>query len=224
MARCSNSVDSGMTASKDQDFGDAATTRAPFLMRMRRLAGSKDGATAIEFALLAVPYFIIIFAIIETFVAFTAEQLIANATDTMSRKLRTGQITYALGRPATDMDQLKFRTAFCNEIAVMINCSASELATPAKLYLDVETYSTFGDIPTTIPHVSTAAYADLDPSGFKFQPGGPSSINMVRAYYRWKITTDIVRPYITTIRPANGSMPTDFLIVATSVFQNEKYP
>lgn len=198
--------------------------RAPVLMRMRRLAGSKDGATAIEFALLAIPYFIIIFAIIETFVAFTAEQLIANATDTMARKLRTGQITYNLSRPLTDMTVTQFRQAFCNEISIMIGCSASEVATPAKLYLDVETYSTFGAIPTTIPRVSTAAYADLDPSGFKFQPGGPSSINMVRAYYRWKITTDIVRPYITTIRPANGSMPTDFLIVATAAFQNEKYP
>lgn len=207
-----------------QDEGDTALVRHPILKRLRLIVRSKDGATAIEFALLAVPYFIIIFAIIETFVAFTAEQLVVNATDTLSRKLRTGQITYAMGRTATDMDQTKFRTAFCAEIAIMISCSPSEIATPAKLYLDVETYTSFADIPVKIPRVSTAAYADIDPSGFKFAPGGPSSINMVRAYYRWKITTDIVRPYITTIRPANGSMPTDFLIIATTAFQNEKYP
>ena len=197
-----------------QDEGDTALVRHPILKRLRLIVRSKDGATAIEFALLAVPYF----------VAFTAEQLVVNATDTLSRKLRTGQITYAMGRTATDMDQTKFRTAFCAEIAIMISCSPSEIATPAKLYLDVETYTSFADIPVKIPRVSTAAYADIDPSGFKFAPGGPSSINMVRAYYRWKITTDIVRPYITTIRPANGSMPTDFLIIATTAFQNEKYP
>lgn len=212
-----------MNANK-QVKGDAVPARDSVLTRLRRVARSKDGTTAIEFALLAVPYFVIIFAIIETFVAFTAEQLIANATDTMSRKLRTGQVTYNLGRTATDMKEVDFRTAFCNEIAIMITCSASEIATPAKLYLDVETYSSFSDIPTTIPKVSTAAYADLSTTGFKFAPGGPSTINMVRAYYRWQITTDIVRPYITTIRPANGSMPTDFLIVATTAFQNEKYP
>ncbi len=211
-----------MTADQ-QDKSDAAGARRPVLARLRRVARSKDGATAIEFALLAVPYFVIIFAIIETFVAFTAEQLVVNATETLSRKLRTGQITYEMGR-GTDMDSTLFRTAFCAEIAIMMRCSASEIATPTKLYLDVETYPTFGDIPTTIPKVSTADYADLDTSGFKFSPGGPSSVNMVRAYYRWKITTDIVRPYITTIRPANGSMPTDFLIVATTAFQNEKYP
>ncbi|MET0747011.1 MAG: TadE/TadG family type IV pilus assembly protein [Rhizobium sp.] len=209
----------------DQHRGGTALVRDPILTRLRRLVRSKDGATAIEFALLAVPYFIIIFAIIETFVAFTAEQLVANATDTMSRKLRTGQITYNLGRVATDMQQADFRKAFCAEISIMISCSASEIATPAKLYLDVETYSSFSAIPTTIPRVSTAAYADLDgTAASKFTPGGPSSINMVRAYYRWQITTDIVRPYITTIRPTNGSMPTDFLIIATTAFQNEKYP
>jgi Flp pilus assembly protein TadG len=202
----------------------SAPARVSAVTRLRRLFRSRDGATAIEFALLAVPYFMIIFAIIETFVAFTAEQLVANAADTMSRKLRTGQITYNLGRSATDMTVTQFRTAFCNEISIMISCSASEIATPAKLYLDVETYASFSAIPTTIPRVSTAAFADLDPSGFKFTPGGPSSINMLRAYYRWQITTDIVRPYVTTIRPANGSMPTDFLIIATTAFQNEKYP
>lgn len=206
-------------------FTDPAPVRETALKRLRRLARSRDGATAIEFALLAIPYFMIIFAIIETFVAFTAEQLIANATDTMSRKLRTGQITYNLGRTATDMTQAQFRTAFCAEIAIMIGCSASEISTPTKLYLDVETYASFSAIPTTIPRVSSAQYADVDSTAVnKFTPGGPSSINMVRAYYRWKITTDLVRPYITTIRPADGSMPTDFLIIATTAFQNEKYP
>jgi Flp pilus assembly protein TadG len=209
---------------KDRDKDGKALAPDPVMTRLRRFARTKDGATAIEFALLAVPYFIIIFAIIETFVAFTAEQLVANATDTMSRKLRTGQITYALTRPLTDMTQAQFRQAFCNEIAIMISCSAAEIATPSKLYLDVETYSSFGSIPTTIPRVSNAAYADIDPSGFKFSPGGPGSINMVRAYYRWQVTTDIVRPYVTTIRPSNGSLPTDFLIIATTAFQNEKYP
>lgn len=208
-----------------QEEGSIALARHPVLKRLRHVLRSKDGATAIEFALLAVPYFVIIFAIIETFVAFTAEQMVANATDTLSRKLRTGQITYNMSRPATDMTAPQFRQAFCNEISIIITCSASEVSTPAKLYLDVETYSSFNAIPTTIPRVSTAAYADLNVSAVsKFSPGGPSSINMVRAYYRWQVITDIVRPYITNIRPTNGSIPTDYLIVATTAFQNEKYP
>ena len=184
---------------------------------------SRDGAAAIEFAILAIPYFMIVFAIIETFVAFTAEQLVSNAVDTFARKFRTGQITYNLGR-STDMTESQFRTAFCKEVSIMISCSATEVTTPKLLYLDLRSFSTFAAIPTTIPRVSTSAYADIDTSSFKYAPGGPKSINMLRAYYRWQNITDLIRPYITNIRPSDGSLPTDFLIVGTAAFQNEDYP
>jgi Flp pilus assembly protein TadG len=198
--------------------------RRPRFRLWRKLARSSDGAAAIEFAILAVPYFLIVFAIIETFVAFAAEQLVTNAVNTLGRELRTGQITYNLNRSTTDMDITKFRRAFCEEVNIMIQCSEEEIATPNKLYIDARTFTSFAAIPKTIPRKSTAAYSDIDPTSFKFTPGGPSSINMLRAYYRWQVITDLVRPYITTIRPADGSMPSDFLIVATTAFQNENYP
>ncbi|AHF86456.1 pilus assembly protein TadG [Rhizobium leguminosarum bv. trifolii WSM1689] len=192
-------------------------------LRFRALARSRDGAAAIEFALLAIPYFLVIFAILETFVAFAAEELVSNAVDAMSRRMRTGQITYNLGR-TTDMNQAQFRQAFCDEISILIRCSATEVATPSKLYLDVQTFSTFSAIPTTIPKLSTDKYADINPAAFKYTPGGAGTINMLRAYYRWEIITDLVRPYITTIRPSGGSMPSQYLIVGTAAFQNEQYP
>lgn len=191
--------------------------------RWKHFLRSRDGAAAIEFAILSLPYFLIVIAILETFLAFTGEQVVANATDTMARKLRTGRITYNLSRP-TDMTQAQFRQAFCNEIAVLIRCTATEVATPAKLYLDVQSFASFAAIPKTIPRVSTDKFADLDPSKFKYTPGGPGTINMLRAYYRWEIMTDLVRPYLTTIRPSGGGMPRDFLIVSTATFQNERYP
>jgi Flp pilus assembly protein TadG len=202
---------------------NAEQARRPRLRLWRRLARSSDGAAAIEFAILAVPYFLIIFAIIETFVAFAAEQLVTNAVNSLGRQLRTGQITFSLNR-STDKNQAEFRRAFCNEVNIMIQCSEAEIATPNKLYIDARTFTSFGAIPKAIPRISTASYADIDPSTFKFQPGGPDTINMLRAYYRWQVITDLVRPYITTIRPSDGSLPSDFLIVATTAFQNENYP
>lgn len=212
-----------MTSHNTDRHDSMARIRSPRLRLWRKLARSKDGAAAIEFAILAVPYFMIVFAIIETFVAFAAEQLVTNAVNTLGRQLRTGQITYQLNR-TTDMDVAKFRRAFCTEVNILIQCSEAEITTPSKLYIDARTFTTFAAIPATIPRVSTAAYADIDPTSFKFTPGGPSTINMLRAYYRWQVITDLVRPYITTIRPSDGSMPSDFLIVATTAFQNENYP
>jgi Flp pilus assembly protein TadG len=213
-----------MTSHDTDRHHQAESSRRPRFRLWRKLARSKDGAAAIEFAILAIPYFMIIFAIIETFVAFAAEQLVTNAVNTLGRQMRTGQITYQLNRPSTDMDMLKFRKAFCDEVNIMIQCSETEISTPSKLYIDARTFASFGAIPKTIPRVSTATFADIDPTSFKFTPGGPSTINMLRAYYRWQVITDLIRPYITTIRPSDGSMPSDFLIVATTAFQNENYP
>ncbi|WP_245422681.1 TadE/TadG family type IV pilus assembly protein [Rhizobium sp. AG855] len=189
----------------------------------KRLARSRDGAAAIEFAILSVPYFLIIFAIIETFLAFSAEQLVTNAVNKLGRDIRTGHITYGLNR-STDKTKEEFRQLFCDEISILITCSATEVATAAKLYIDARTFSSFAAIPKTIPRMSNADYSDINPASFAFTPGGPDSINMLRAYYRWQVITDLIRPYITTIRPADGSMPSDFLIVATTAFKNEKYP
>ncbi|TWB47967.1 Flp pilus assembly protein TadG [Rhizobium sp. ERR 922] len=185
---------------------------------LRELVRSRDGTAAIEFALLAIPYFLIVFAIIETFVAFTAEQVVSNAVDTLSRQIRTGQIT------AANTTSQQFRQAFCNQISVLITCSSTEVQTPANLYLDVESYSSFASMPTTIPRKSsTDPYSDLSTTGFTFTPGGAKSLNMVRAYYRWQIITDLLRPYLTNVHPTDGSALV-YLIVATAAFQNENYP
>lgn len=188
----------------------------------RRFRKDRQGAAAIEFALLAIPFLMLVFATFETFLAFAGEQLMANAVNTMSRKIRTGEITFGLGKP-TDMTEAEFREAFCAEISILNMCSSTEVNTPAKLYLDVRQFANFADMPKDIPRVSSDEYSDLDTSEFAFAPGGPDSKNMVRAYYRWQIMTDLIRPYITNIRPPDKIIPTDFLIVSTAAFQNEKY-
>ncbi|KJF68831.1 TadE/TadG family type IV pilus assembly protein [Rhizobium nepotum] len=177
---------------------------------------SRDGTAAIEFAILAFPYFLVVFAIIETFIAMMAEQVVVNATDTMARRLRTGQISSSITKE-------DFRKSFCDEVSVMITCSADEIKTEQKLYIDLRSFTAFKDIPTTIPLKAYGEYYDLDTAQFGFKPGGPETINMLRVYYRWGVVADIIRPYLTKIRPADGSMPSHFLIVATDAYMNEKY-
>ena len=78
-----------------------------------RLLARRDGATAIEVALLSLPFFMIVFASLETFIAFSAEQLLANATETMARRIRTGEIR-------STIKEEDFRKAFCDEIAILM--------------------------------------------------------------------------------------------------------
>jgi Flp pilus assembly protein TadG len=207
--------------------GSVATDRkASRSGRLSRLFKSSEGATAIEFAILAIPFMMIVFATFETFIAFTGEQLISNAVDTMARRVRTGQITFSDTSRTTYRTETEFRQEFCNQISVMVTCSTTEAATPNKLYIDLEQVTNFSDIPTTVPLISTngGKSKDLDTSQIKFTPGGAGKINMLRAYYRWPITTDLVRPYISNIQREGASKGSEFLIVATSAFQNENYP
>lgn len=192
---------------------------------MASLFKSSEGATAIEFAMLAIPFLMIVFATFETFIAFTGEQVITNAVDTMARKVRTGQITFDTSR-TPHWTETQFRQEFCKEISVMVTCSTTEASTPKKLFIDLEQVNNFSDIPTTIPLIKTngGASYDLDTSQIKFNPGGAGKINMLRAYYRWPIMTDLVRPYISNIRPEGATSGSEFLIVATTAFLNEDYP
>jgi len=191
---------------------DAPSRRRPMKGLFGRFLARRDGATAIEVALLSLPFFLIVFASLETFVAFSAEQLLANATETMARRIRTGEIR-------SNVNEEDFRSAFCEEIAILMPCSAAELKKADKLFLDVRSYSSFADIPKAVP----IAGSDLDASAFKVAPGGKRSINIVRAYYRWDIVTDLVRPYVSNIRSADGSRQ-NYLMIATAVVQNEDYP
>lgn len=190
---------------------DATSPRRPMKGLRDRFLANREGSAAIEFAILALPFFIMVFASIETFVAFTGEQLLANATDTMARRIRTGEITAATSKQ-------DFRKAFCEEIKILMPCSASEAATPDKLFIDVRSFTSYADIPKAVPITD----GDLDTTSFKFEPGGKKTINIVRAYYRWDVVTDLVRPMLSNVRTADGSRQ-NYLMVATAIVQNEDY-
>lgn len=189
----------------------ATVSQRPKKGLFARFLARRDGATAIEISLLCLPFFMIVFASIETFIAFTGEQMLANATDTMARKIRTGEIR-------STMSEENFRAAFCEEIAITMRCSPTEIKKADKLFIDVRSFAKFSEIPKTVPLKD----GDLDPTSFKFLPGGKRSINIVRAYYRWDVMTDLIRPYISNIRSADGSRQ-NYLMIATAVVQNEDY-
>lgn len=183
---------------------------------LRHFRNARDGATAIEFALLALPFFMTIFAILETFLALIAEQVIANATETMSRRLSTGQITQTI-------TEAEFRKQFCAEASIIITCSAAEISLPERLYIDLRSFPKFADMPTTMPLKTHSTGRDLDTSQFGFKPGGPGTINMLRVYYRWPVITDFIRPFLTNVRAEGDNIPSDFLIIATDAFVTEEY-
>jgi len=174
---------------------------APRRFRLRAFRNDTGGATAVEFAFLAIPFFLLLFAIIETFLFLFASQTVSTATQAASRLIRTGQ---AQALAYTDVE---FRDAICRAMAGILNCEAN-------LRVDVRTVSTFADVDLAPPLDDDG---NLDAEDFAYDDGVAGDIVVVRAYYQWPLNTDILGLGLGNL--GNGGR----LIAAATAFRNEPF-
>lgn len=175
----------------------------------RRAAGSgafarfrrnQDGATVVEFALVAAPFFALIFAIIETALLFFADQALDTAVQTSARLIRTGQAQEA------SMTAAAFKTAICNQMGGLLDCS--------KLKVDVQTPASFDDIDLAVP-VDPITKELKVTENYPTTHGG--DIVVVRAYYQWPT-------FVTGLGNNLANMPDGSrLLVSTAAFRNEPF-
>ena len=162
----------------------------------------KDGATAIEFGLLAIPFCLLLFAILESCISFAAQQVMANITDDVAREIRTGQLKAA----AINETSLKARVCKDLEIVVTKNCP--------ELVVDLRSFATFADAAAVKLKFKDG---DIDKTGFDVKPGGSMTKNMLRVFYRWPIMTDLLRLQMSNL---NGYKTLHF---ATTTWKNEPF-
>ena len=143
---------------------------------MRRgFSRNEKGAVAVEFGLLALPFFAIIGAILETSFFFLASQVLDSAVDTSARYIRTGQAR------AADFTADDFRTMICDRLYGMFDC--------ANLRIDVETLSNFSAASFTSPlDPLTNDWTDTQ----VYTNGATSGVMSVRVYYKWPTLLDIM--------------------------------
>src|SRR5690242_19878208 len=166
----------------------------------RRFARRQDGAAAVEFALVALPFLALTFAIIETALVFFAGQTLEAAVADSARLIMTGQAQNA-SYSASD-----FKTQVCNRIAGLFDCSGG-------VYVDVRSYSTFGGISSAQPVTNN----QFDPTKVSYSLAGPGCIQVVSLYYKWPIYVSLLGDNLSNI---GGNYR---LLAATAVFKNEPY-
>ncbi|MBC8129296.1 MAG: pilus assembly protein, partial [Rhizobiaceae bacterium] len=64
----------------------------PALAPFGRFRRDRKGVAAVEFAILAIPFFVTVFAIVETSLVFLAELTLDQSVDRVARKVRTGEL------------------------------------------------------------------------------------------------------------------------------------
>jgi len=169
----------------------------------RRLLRQQDGTAAIEFSLVAVPFFALIFAIMETALVFFAGQTLETAGADSARLIMTGQAQ------SKGLNKDTFKDAVCDKVKAfgLFNCSV--------LAVDVQKYSQFADINlSTLP---LDADGKLKTDSFVYQPGGPGEIVVVRVMYQWPVHVSLLGLNLSDM--AGGKR----LLMSTSAFRNEPY-
>jgi len=167
----------------------------------RRFARQQDGVAAIEFAMVAVPFLALTFAILETALVFFATQALETAAADSARLIMTGQAQNA-GYTKDD-----FKTQVCNRLAgSFFNCANG-------VYVDVKTYNNFASANASSPVVN----GQFDSTKMGYSPGTQGSIVVVTLYYQWPIHVSLLDANLPNL---NGSYR---LLAATSAFRNEPY-
>ncbi len=168
----------------------------------RAFVRDERGVTAIEFGILALPFFAIIGAILETAIVFLASQVLDSAVQDSGRLIRTGQAQL------NNYTAADFQTAICSELFSMFNC--------ANLQIKVSTITDFASATVVSPIDNSQATAPwtLVPA---YCPGVGKNIIMVQAYYKWPVILNFDGFDL------QSSPDGTRLLGAVRVFQNEPF-
>ena len=169
--------------------------------RWQQFAENRRGAAAVEFALIAAPFFFLIFGLLEVCLIFIMSTVMEHAVAEAARPLRTGEAQQA------GMTDVQFRQSLCGEVFGILECDA-------RLSIDVRTVTNFAASPIGAP---IDGEGELDDDDFRFEPGGPNDIIAVRAFYEW----DLITPLMS--KPLANMSGDRHLLQASAVFRNEPF-
>ena len=166
----------------------------------RRFMRDAKGSVAVEFALTAIPFFTLLFAIMEAGIIFFASATLDQSVNDAGRLIRTGQAQTA------NTTQAQMIQKICDNVVLLSSCTT-------KLKIDVRVYTNFSSVSFASVMDSTGAIKD---SSLNFSMGAAGDIIVVRAFYVWSIMS----PFSTGL--ANNTTGTR-LIQSSVAFRNEPY-
>jgi len=170
------------------------------LTRLGGFGRNASGASALEFAILAGPFLLLLLGVLAVGLVFVANMTLENAVAQGARLIRTGE---AQGE---GFDAGSFKTEVCKYLTGPVSC--------AGLKLDVRSFSSFGSTDLTNP---------LDGSGnlkseFNYAPGVGGEVVVIRAFYEWGLLAALPQAIRLSNMP-NGNR----LLIATVAFRNEPF-
>ena len=186
--------------------------------RLRRFARDERGTTAIEFAIVAIPFLMFIFCLIGCCLYFFVVSSIEKGTDEASRLIRTGQAK------AANMTVLDFKNKICDGAGRQwVQCDKLEVWT--QPFTDWSDIGSGGDanvsnngIHRCVGENNTILNNDTNYSKLiATQAGDPNDVVIVTVCYPWDFASQIPFFHFDTMQ--NGSM----MMQSSTAFRSEPY-
>jgi len=170
--------------------------------RLFELRADESGATAIEFSLVALPFFAFVYGIILLGMYFFTTFSLENALERASRVIRTGEAQKA------NMTEVQFKNRVCSFLPTFISCEN-------KLIVSVRSFSEADLTPpvTRDDCLTEGSLSDLT----TYSPGTANQVVLVTLCYQWDFANKL--PFI-NLSDMNGGAR---LIQAASIFRTEPY-
>ncbi|MDP3855655.1 TadE/TadG family type IV pilus assembly protein [Phenylobacterium sp.] len=170
---------------------------------LTRFAREKRGATAVEFAIIAIPFMMLMFGVIEIGMVLLISATLDTAVEFAARNVRTGE--FQQGGAVSKDD---FKGLVCR------NMTWLQGSCPARIIVESQTFDTY----TNARDSTAAVAATFDPATPRcWSVGAPRDIVLMRVYYQWDLFTPMLN---SSLENMGGGKR---LIVSSSAFRNEPY-
>lgn len=149
--------------------------------QLTRMKASNEGSAAVEFSLVAIPFFLLLFAMTEIGITMFADQVLETGTQDVSRLILTNQIQKSMkpqttnGKQETEAEaatraKSELQSALCAKINTLFDCS--------QIQMDLRSFP------------SATAVSLPDPNNCQvspqFSPGNPGDLVILRVFYQWQ--------------------------------------
>jgi Flp pilus assembly protein TadG len=165
-----------------------------------RFLRSGEGATAVEFALVAAPFLALLVAIIQTMVVFFAQRLLDEVVSQASRTIQTGQAQ------SSSLTQSQFTSWVCQKTVILFTCG--------NFMVNVQSSGSFSSASTTTPTLTFDSHGNVT-NAWNYQLGNPGDIVVVQVMYQWPVVLGPLGFNLSNL--SNGNR----LLVSSNVFKRE---
>jgi Flp pilus assembly protein TadG len=163
-----------MPVHDDVAGGAANRASAPAVrdLLLARLGRSERGGTMVEFAIVALPFFLLLMGAFDIGFYYWGSEELENATAHGARLVRTGQVQTG------GIDQAQLKSDICSKTAVLVGCAS-------RLRIDVRSGRSLADI--TPPSPLNGAGQMKSDADFVFLPGAGNDVVLVSAFFNWQL-------------------------------------